>query len=532
MMDYIKILLRIQRLGLVKGSNFSVSLVELLYDLFPVKACTFYTLSSDRKKLILRGQQGFSYDDYSSFELPLNTLVGQAYISKNIVRESSLADHELYRDKNLVEKYDLNTIDVIPILRWGEESNEVQTIGVLCLYPLDRDYREMADLIVLQEMISGAYLHSFERTKSEARDKVVSAISKASDLNSALHKVIHVLASYVEFEAGSIFLYGETRKLLHLHATTGIKTESNLFKHDIVYSKKDYQTYTWQAFESGTIIPVSKVLDKTEVEEKHKETVDNRYESLLVLPISRLDKADSGRERQGVLRCVNKTICHDSTYERISFTYEDLEILAFLSEIIGLTCHIFTQRDNRISYFEKIMHGTKANIHTSIQNLDFLERRGDLEKRLPAELHFTISDTKEWLDDIKNQMHRLESSEVFKPKLESIHLGTRILINSVRLFEKSAQTRDIKRAEITRLSDFGFFKIPNVVGDEKLLMLVFRNLVENALKYRDHKKETCEVTLKHSIDSDYIYISFIDNGIGIPEKLWGRVLPFAKLANG
>jgi signal transduction histidine kinase len=114
-------------------------------------------------------------------------------------------------------------------------------------------------------------------------------------------------------------------------------------------------------------------------------------------------------------------------------------------------------------------------------------------------------------------MDRLESSDGTDLALTTINLTGDVLINAVRLFEKSAQTRDISLFKITNLQKAGFFKLPKVKANVRALMTVFRNLVENALKYRNHEENKCIVKISHSFDHDYVYIYFTDYGIGIPE---------------
>jgi len=122
------------------------------------------------------------------------------------------------------------------------------------------------------------------------------------------------------------------------------------------------------------------------------------------------------------------------------------------------------------------------------------------------------------LGDIKHQMDRLENPNSFELDLKKISLTGDILMNSVRLFEKSAEANQIKFYQITNLQNEGFFQLPYVKADFRALMTVFRNLVENALKYRNYMKDECIVNLTHDSDNDFVYINFRDDGIGIPEE--------------
>lgn len=515
----IELLIQTQKLGLNNSQAFPVLLTKELVLALKLKACSFYTISSNSENLILRGQYGFSYDEYQSFELPLSTVAGRAFTTSSIIVERNLLSSPEYRDKGLVNKYDLQEIVVIPLTMINEDESTSANIGVICLYPnlsLNNDF--FNNLEILKNSFSLAYTHSVERTKIQVREKVVSSIADSGDLNSALYKILNrSLKEQISIEAASIYLYDERTRLLKLHGTTGINTNDDLHKHDIVFSKKNSQCITWKSFNTPSVISVS-YNDKVLNNDKFFETTRSKRTSLLAIPITKTPRDKSKRKTKGVLRVANKLLNHGNTHELISFTMEDIQILSYVCEIIGLTAHMFLSREGRVSYFEKIMHGTKSNIQTSIQNLDLLERHGKVESFLPRDLLYTLYDTKEWLDDIKNQMDRLEDQQGSEINMEPVNIAGEVLINAVRLFEKSAETRDIKHARITNLRKEGFFDLPQVAANPKALRTVFRNLVENALKYRNHEEDKCIVELSYHLDDDFVYINFTDYGIGIPSS--------------
>jgi len=519
MKSCIELLIQTQKLGLNNSQVFPVLLTKELVFSLQLKACSFYTISSNGENLILRGQYGFSYEEYQSFELPLGTLAGRAFKTSTIIVENNLLSSAEYRDKGLIKNHDLQEIVVIPLTMIHEEESTSANIGVVCLYPdlaLNNDFFNNLD--ILKDSFSLAYTHSVERTKIQVREKVVSSIADSSDLNSALFKILNrSLREQISIEAASIYLYDERTRLLKLHATTGIQTNEDMHKHDIVFSKKDNECITWKSFNTSSIISVS-YNDNILNDDKFFETTSSKRNSLLAMPITKTPSDKSKRKTKGVLRVANKLLKHGDTHELISFTLEDIQILGYVCEIIGLTTHMFLNREGRVSYFEKIMHGTKSNIQTSIQNLDLLERHGKVERFLSRDLLYTVYDTKEWLDDIKNQMDRLEGPQGSDINIVPVNIAGDVLINAVRLFEKSAETRDIAVAKITNLRKEGFFELPQVVANTKALRTVFRNLVENALKYRDHEKNKCIVELSHYKDDDFVYINFTDYGIGIPSS--------------
>lgn len=515
----IDLLLRTQKLGLLNSQEFPVELTKELVSSLSLKACSFYTISSDNHNLILRGQNGFRYEEYMSFELPLKTIAGRAYKTQEIVIENNLVASDEYRDKGLISKYLLDEMIVLPLSLVFGGGVQPEVVGAVCIYPNpDEPSDFLNNLEMLKQSISLAYTNAVERTKIQVREKVVTAISASTDLNSALYRILHqALRAQISIEASSIYLYDERLRLLRLHATTGINTKDNLHKQDIVYSRRDNGLVTWDSFYNSKVISLQVDNGKFH-NDRFLESTRSPLKSLLIIPISRVIQGDSNRKKKGALRAINKLLRHGAKYELISFTKEDVEILGYVSEIIGLTSHMFLNKESRISFFEKIMHGTKSNVQTSIQNIDLLQRRDGIEGFLPRDLLYAVHDTREWLDDIKNQMERLESAQSADINVETISIAGDVLINAVRLFEKSALTRSIKNAKITNLKKEGFFNLPKVLGNTRALMTVFRNLVENALKYRNHDAgPKCIVDIAHEEDENYVYILFKDYGIGIPK---------------
>ena len=53
----------------------------------------------------------------------------------------------------------------------------------------------------------------------------------------------------------------------------------------------------------------------------------------------------------------------------------------------------------------------------------------------------------------------------------------------------------------------------SIMGNERLLRILFLNLIDNACKFTDHNR----VFIKIGYDSFYVTLRFIDNGIGIPK---------------
>lgn len=106
------------------------------------------------------------------------------------------------------------------------------------------------------------------------------------------------------------------------------------------------------------------------------------------------------------------------------------------------------------------------------------------------------------IGDILSYSH-LESS---KAPIESIDLNE--LVEDV----KDNFSNLIKQ----KTASIQFKNLPIINGDKLQLKLLFQNLIENGLKYNEHKSP--EVTIESHMTFDKIQLKFKDNGIGIEQE--------------
>lgn len=111
-----------------------------------------------------------------------------------------------------------------------------------------------------------------------------------------------------------------------------------------------------------------------------------------------------------------------------------------------------------------------------------------------------------------------------------------ISVDAVPLEKKKISSEIIVKAAIAEISKFynpGSFDIelhqlPEIEGNEKLLILLFRNLLDNAIKFR--KKDKAQIEVAAETEKDQIVFCVRDNGIGIARKHHQKVFePFERL---
>jgi signal transduction histidine kinase len=75
-----------------------------------------------------------------------------------------------------------------------------------------------------------------------------------------------------------------------------------------------------------------------------------------------------------------------------------------------------------------------------------------------------------------------------------------------------------------RLQLSGRQGFPNISGDATALRVLVYNLVHNALKFTpEHKNKSVWLNLEADLDEEVVRLQVVDEGIGIPERLWERI---------
>jgi signal transduction histidine kinase len=491
--------------------HYSSELCAILCREMNLKAATFYVATQARDKLILKGAHGFDYHDFQSLVLPTTSMAGKAFLAGEPRIQRELTPDAGFRDLILVTKHELRLAILLPI------SSDDVTIGVICLYPVNGDLLESTVTTKqLASFLSTIYLFAKERTKTNIRTKFVEAIGKSNDLNSMLHRLTKTLVDQLGVEAASIYTYDRNTKFLRLRATTGLAQGNIEPKTAIYFRPSDEASPTYSSFLNARPIEIETDKDY----DKYPEIISGEKKIALFYPIRRIGKSvKQSKERicDGTLRVINRHFVNSLGQTVVPFSSEDYELIDFVAEMIEVLLHLFSGRETQLPFFEKIMHGTKSNLTASIQNLDLLEQRGKITSLLPVDLHYAIHDTKEWLLDIMNQMDRLESPARYDYASEALKIGGDVLAPVASYFQKSAASRGIAKVSFTNLAETGFFQLPEVFGDTAALITVFRNLAENALKYRKQGSNECRVELNYELSDKLLHIYFKDHGMGILE---------------
>lgn len=511
---------------LLEPSDFFQELLGLLLLKLRLRAISFYSVEVSGSYLVLRSQRGFNYADYESFELTLESLAGRAFVERQRIVLNEITGAALFRDQKLATNAQISCGVAVPLVlpaAFFSVQPAGGVVGVICAYPENREDLDAVATFLDKKgpYLATQYAWAIKNHLLKLRDVVVDQTASSSDLNSALHRTLIAILPLIEVEAASVFLYDDKTKLLRLHASTGIQGAHHFQRHDIFYSEDDKDAYTWKAFSSEQPVILSDLKGR---QGKHSETTQHPVHSLYVCPIARSSSPASNRIKvSGAIRIINKRLSHGEKTEVTGFSWEDTILINYLSDLVTAITHMFRSREARFAFFERVMHGSGSSILACLQNIDSIKRWAESLDDKPTYIKYAISNTQDFLTDIDNQMERLIAPTKKVIELHDFKITGTVLAKTVSLFEKMTEAEEIPSATITNLRDSSFFSIPKVYANSTELMTVFRNLIENAIKYRIIGSGRCAVHLSHNVDSRFVYIRVRDEGIGIPDRAKARL---------
>ncbi len=186
------------------------------------------------------------------------------------------------------------------------------------------------------------------------------------------------------------------------------------------------------------------------------------------------------------------------------------EYQSTLEEKVGKRTEELARSNAELEHFAYIAsHDLREPLRMITSFLQLLERRynDQLDQDANEFIGYAVEGAKR-LNDMINDL--LEYSKVTSKEPELVP------VNLEKVLENALINLVIHTEEKNALIDHD--PLPTVNGDEKLLILLFQNIIGNGIKYNDKKPPKIHISATEK-DNQYI-ISIKDNGIGIkPEHL-------------
>ncbi len=184
-----------------------------------------------------------------------------------------------------------------------------------------------------------------------------------------------------------------------------------------------------------------------------------------------------------------------------------------LEETVKLRTEELSKSNSDLTHFAYIAsHDLREPLRMITSFLQLLERRyaDKLDQDANEFIDFAVEGAKRLDNMIKDLLEysKISNKEKEFVSLELENILKEALMNLVVQIEESNVV-------------ISYDPLPNVYGDEKLLVMLFQNIIGNAIKYR--RSETPKIHISAKKENDHYIISFRDNGIGIDPKHLERI---------
>jgi signal transduction histidine kinase len=136
-----------------------------------------------------------------------------------------------------------------------------------------------------------------------------------------------------------------------------------------------------------------------------------------------------------------------------------------------------------------------------------------LNKKLKAEDYSSLSDYASMISQNSKQLYNLIDKIM---KFSSIQNEGKMTYDDVNLGSIIDQIKELISDTIKKENvNITHHNLPTIKGDSSLLLILFKNLIENAIKYNDKELKRIDITVQGD-QNDVICVK--DNGIGIEES--------------
>lgn len=513
--------------------EFSHSVLRLLCRELRLTAASFYTYTDETKSLQLRAQQGFEYSRYADFQLGLDSFPGEAIVSGKVVYEPEPGSSKLFRDKDLLLGSPARGgLIAAPLYGVASADHPLvpsdKPIAALCLYPMDSaEVPNIIEWLTEEAAFIGRLYHAvLERHTVSFRREVVDRVAYRNDIGSLAHIFVDVMCRELEAEAGSVWILDGRRNQLYLRGSTPLRP--HLRRQDVRPIRLGASNLISRTF--STRQPVfHSPRQRTFQPSKVLERLDGPLLNGAMFPIKLPEQAKLRGQRRtpgsaGVLILLNHSTTLDDVCHPTDFNMEDRIVAEFGCDMLAVLLYQMLRSRDHESDFERLLHGARTNLQAARSSLQFLERI-EMSDSLPNAQRYYIPNAIDWIEDLEAQIERDELAGEVDIRLESISLYGDVLAKIEPMVKRIA-TRTMIDSVIVRGASAlaaSYRQLPRVEGNRRALNCVFRNLVDNSIKYRVRDESVVpEIALSASASGDRasVVVRIEDNGLGIDEEDW------------
>lgn len=511
---------------------FAEALVSTLAERLGLAAASLWLYTDEERPLRLRAAVGMTTTAYESFELDLVAYPGQAVVTDAVlsIEHSELLGSPYYRDKGVLPEDAKGGMVTGPLKvpacsPDGREHVGVSgSIGVLCLYPRNADERSSLREWLQQndEFLGRLYVATLERYAMDLRRLIVDRVAFRKDLSSLEHNFLMLARDELSVEAAQLWVVDPAHKLVYLHRKIGLDRRP---VHDIQPLPYGDTSPIMRCFASGETLIHAKsrpIVGADQLAQGLNGALSNAMLVSLPLPSAAKLRARPVKSA-GVLVLLNhfaRDAGGGATKHMTTATWEDRFVARFSCQMLAVLMFQMLKSRDYESDFERLMHGARSSLHGPLQNL--LELDTDAIDRAVADRQRNyVSDAVFWLEELMAQINRNELIGRESLELEPVHLYHDVLTKISAMARRMPPPPPTERPVVTGLENSAHLRrMPRVAGDEAALTCVFRNLVDNSIKYAVRSEgfvPEVRFSVGLSSDASRVVVTVADNGIGIPD---------------
>lgn len=508
--------------------DFAESVLLLAERNLDLVAGSFYLYTPDTSTLRLKAQVGFSCADYKDFQLPLDSFAGESIRTGKVVVNADPLRSDQFRDTMLLTNTPVGGIVAAPLSLTNPPHHAVHRliaspdpIGAICLYP--RQSSALPDLADWASkygpFLARLYLATLERYTMYFRSATVERAAFRRDVGSLAHAFLDLLRMELEVQSGALWVFDHRSGHLYLRRSVGR------------YAKiKDRDMVAVVPSEDGVI---SRCF--TEMVPIHHSSTQPRFNTLnlptdvllpesnaAIFPIPLPDEARLGGKRAdiaGVLALVDHKTTVGGVTHFTDFSWEDSFLAEFGCEMLSVLLYQALRTRDYASDFERRMHGASTALQAARSNLQFISAHFDLTAHLPEAQQHYIPNAIDWIEDLEAQMSR-DDLVVASIKRKPIRLYGDVLAKIGPMVKRMTTRDHVDEFIVIGLDELGdtYHLLPKVMGDRRALDRVFRNIVENSLKYQSRERSRpnqIAIRAFAARGGRSVVVHVEDNGLGI-----------------
>lgn len=499
--------------------------LEVLIQEWDLVSASLFLFTPDAGTLRLKAQVGFSYADYKHFEFPQDSFPGLAVARREpITCADPASSPHLVNKIHLSRHSDITGVVSVPLIlpaAGGSPSVALSApdpMGAMSLYPRGAvNLDELAGrAFTLAPFLSMLYIATLERHAMSFSRDAVAKVAYSLDLTDLASSFADLLKSELSVQAVSLWLVDPRRNQLYLKYP-GVEDAA---MHPLSLSDSGSPDPVARCFHRGTSLfhaPAHEVLGTA----LNTQGLPTPLQNAALIPI-RLPSTTrlSGRAlpAAGVLGLFNHYTAYGGSDHATDFSWEDRRLAEFACDMVSVVIYQVLRTRDYESDFERLMHGVRTNLQAARSRLQFLDQN-EIGHLLPRRHQHFIPNAIGFIEDLEAQINRDETVGSDLLELEEISLYGDVLAKLRPMVAGMSMRYGVASVSVTGVTRLAttYRSLPRVMGNRRALDCVFRNLVDNCVKYSNPEETEGRIHIAAAPAGGSVIVRVEDNGIGIAQ---------------